>query len=85
MKHITYVHSSSKKRAEGETAWEAAERRKSRCIWVAGQKGLTENEAAIMIIEEARKLVQVHHNFYSVKYCKTPNEHSLGRSKAKAL
>ncbi len=63
----------SKKRAEGETAWEAAERRKSRCIWVAGQKGLTENEAAIMIIEEARKLVQVHSTYITCsRYCHGP-------------
>ncbi len=30
-----------------------------RCIWLTGQKGLTEREAALLIIEEARKLVQV--------------------------
>ena len=56
---------SSKKQAEGETEWEAEQRQKSRCIWMTGQRGLTEHEAAILIVEEAKKLLQedlgVHH------------------------
>ncbi|KAK2169547.1 hypothetical protein LSH36_9g16021 [Paralvinella palmiformis] len=49
----------SKKPGDGETDWDAAERQKSRCIWVAGQKALTECEAAILIIEEAKQLLKV--------------------------
>ena len=48
----------SKKQGEDETEWEAAERKKSHCIWVSGQKPLTEKAAAVMIVEEARKLLQ---------------------------
>ena len=47
----------SKKKADGEAEWELEERNRTRCIWVMGQKGLTEYEAANMIIQEAKKLL----------------------------
>ena len=46
------------KKGEEETDWEAEERRQSRCIWLSGQRGLTEREAALLIIHEARSLLQ---------------------------
>ena len=48
----------SKKKVEGETDWEARERLRLRCIWLEGQKGLTEAEAAVLIVEEAKRLLQ---------------------------
>ncbi|CAH1799446.1 unnamed protein product, partial [Owenia fusiformis] len=48
----------SKKKADNETDWDVRERNKARCIWLTGQKGLTEHEAAVMIKEEATKLLQ---------------------------
>lgn len=36
----------------------AEERRNTRCIWMAGMKHVTENEAASLIVEEARTLLQ---------------------------
>ena len=48
----------SNKRQDTETEWEAAERRKTRCIFLTGRKGVTENEAAQIIIEEAKALIQ---------------------------
>ena len=47
----------SKKKADDEAEWELQERCKSRCIWVTGDKGLTEFEAAELIIQEAKKLI----------------------------
>ena len=47
----------SKKKADDEAEWEREELRRRRCIWVTGQKGLTEYEAAQMIIHEAKKLL----------------------------
>jgi len=51
---IVYV---SKKKAGDEADWETAERSKRRCIWVTGRSGLTEYEAAEMIIHEAKTLL----------------------------
>ncbi|XP_064629325.1 DNA polymerase theta-like [Lineus longissimus] len=48
----------TKKKLEDEGEWEAEQRKKSHCIWLTGQKGLTEHEAAILIINEARELVK---------------------------
>ena len=47
----------SKKKAIDEEVWEVEDRCRSRCIWVTGHRGLTEREAAELIISEAKKLV----------------------------
>jgi len=47
----------SKKKADDEAEWEMEERSKRRCIWVTGRSGLTEYEAAEMIVQEAKKLL----------------------------
>lgn len=41
-----------------ESEAEAAERRNLRCVWVAGGRALTEHEAAVQIVSEARLLLQ---------------------------
>ncbi|XP_067849109.1 DNA polymerase theta [Heptranchias perlo] len=48
----------SSRRAVDESEYEAQERRKTRCIWVSGRKGLTERDAAVLIVEEARNHLQ---------------------------
>ncbi|XP_072116401.1 DNA polymerase theta [Mobula birostris] len=48
----------SSRRAVDETEYEAQERRKTRCIWVTGRKGLSEKEAAVLIVQEARSHLQ---------------------------
>uniref|UniRef100_A0A673ZVX4 DNA-directed DNA polymerase n=1 Tax=Salmo trutta TaxID=8032 RepID=A0A673ZVX4_SALTR len=48
----------SSRRALDETEGEAAERRSLRCVWVSGGRALTEHEAAIAIVSEARLLLQ---------------------------
>ncbi|BFZ09845.1 hypothetical protein BsWGS_12884 [Bradybaena similaris] len=48
----------SEKRQDGETDWELKERRRARCIWLTGRKGVTELDAALAIIEEAKVIVQ---------------------------
>ncbi|XP_015196626.2 DNA polymerase theta isoform X1 [Lepisosteus oculatus] len=48
----------SSRKAVDESEHEAQERRDTRCIWVSGKKGLTEREAALQIVAEARKLLQ---------------------------
>uniref|UniRef100_A0A7N6BK99 DNA polymerase theta n=1 Tax=Anabas testudineus TaxID=64144 RepID=A0A7N6BK99_ANATE len=48
----------SSKRAVDESEMEAAERRNLRCVWVTGGRALTEQEAAIEIVSEARLLLQ---------------------------
>ncbi|XP_030850352.1 DNA polymerase theta [Strongylocentrotus purpuratus] len=49
----------SGRQAHGEDAYEAVERKQTRCIWATGRKGLTEAEAAKLIVSEARQIVQV--------------------------
>ncbi|KAG2456355.1 DPOLQ polymerase, partial [Polypterus senegalus] len=46
------------RKAIDESEPEVEERRNSHCIWVSGQKSLTEKEAAHLIIDEAIKLLQ---------------------------
>ena len=50
--------STSKKKAADETEYEKNDRLRSRCIWLEGQKGVTEWEAAVMVVDEARQLLQ---------------------------
>lgn len=48
----------SKKKNEDESEWEANERKKSHCIFLTGQKSVTEYEAAVMIVDEAKCLLK---------------------------
>ncbi|XP_033976724.1 DNA polymerase theta isoform X3 [Trematomus bernacchii] len=48
----------SSKRAVDESEVEAAERQSLRCVWVTGGRALTEQEAAVEIVSEARLLLQ---------------------------
>ncbi|MEE6473425.1 hypothetical protein FKM82_010012 [Ascaphus truei] len=48
----------SVRRAVDEDEDAAQERRATRCIWITGKKGLTEREAAELIVEEARRLLK---------------------------
>ncbi|XP_064933489.1 DNA polymerase theta isoform X5 [Columba livia] len=48
----------SVRKAVDEDEESAEERRAVRSIWMAGMKGLTEREAASLIVEEARRLLQ---------------------------
>ncbi|KAM9856985.1 DNA polymerase theta [Aulostomus maculatus] len=48
----------SSKRAVDESEMEAAERRNLRCVWVTGGRALTEQEAAVEIVLEARLLLR---------------------------
>ncbi|XP_056408573.1 DNA polymerase theta, partial [Hyla sarda] len=48
----------SSRRAVDEDEEAAQERRAARCIWISGRKGLTEREAAELIVEEARRLLK---------------------------
>ncbi|XP_066501215.1 DNA polymerase theta isoform X2 [Hoplias malabaricus] len=48
----------SSRQAVDECEQDAQERRSMRCIWVNGKKALTENEAALQIVLEARVLLQ---------------------------
>lgn len=48
----------STRRAVDEDEEAAQERRAARCIWISGKKGLTEREAAELIVEEARRLLK---------------------------
>lgn len=47
-----------RKKQAGETEWEAEERGKWRSIWLTGEKGLTECEAAILVVNDAKALLQ---------------------------
>ncbi|XP_061535067.1 DNA polymerase theta isoform X1 [Phycodurus eques] len=46
------------KRAVDESEGEAAERRKLRCVWASGGRALTEQEAAVAVVSEAKLLLR---------------------------
>ncbi|XP_006825052.1 uncharacterized protein LOC100373645 [Saccoglossus kowalevskii] len=46
------------RKAEHEEQYEAEERKKTRCIWATGKKGLTEAEAANLIVAEAKQCLK---------------------------
>lgn len=48
----------SERRHHGETELEVKHRSEARVIWVAGKKGLSEREAAVLIISEAKQHLQ---------------------------
>ncbi|KAM9319608.1 DNA polymerase theta [Gastrophryne carolinensis] len=48
----------STRKAVDEDEEAVQERRATRCIWISGKKGLTEREAAELIVEEARRLLK---------------------------
>lgn len=48
----------SEKKRDGETDYEAKERNKFKTVWVCGKDGLTEREAAILLISDARKYLE---------------------------
>ena len=48
----------SHKTLQGETARELASKRRVRSFWVTGKDGMTENQAAALIINEAKELVK---------------------------
>lgn len=49
----------SEKEYEGEYAFEAEKRNKMRTVFVTGRDGLTPQQAAVLLVQEARMLVQV--------------------------
>ncbi|XP_071114847.1 DNA polymerase theta-like [Haliotis cracherodii] len=48
----------SSKRQDNESEWEMEQRKKARSIWLSGKKGVTEAEAAVAIIDEAKSIIQ---------------------------
>jgi len=50
----------SEKEYEGEYALEVEKRNKMRTVFVTGRDGLTPQQAAILLVQEARALIQVY-------------------------
>ena len=48
----------SDKKLQGESGWEVASKKRLRNFWVTGRSGMTEAEAAELIVYEAKELVQ---------------------------
>lgn len=49
----------SEKECEGEYALEVEKRNKMRTVFVTGRDGLTPQQAAVLLVQEARLLIQV--------------------------
>lgn len=60
---ISWELYSSEKEQDGEHESEAIKRNKIRTIFVTGKDGLTPHEAAMMLVHEARTLVQVSDSY----------------------
>lgn len=50
----------SEKECEGEYALEVEKRNKLRTVFITGRDGLTPQQAAILLVQEARMLIQVY-------------------------
>jgi len=57
--NVSYLHFSEKE-CEGEYTYEVEKRNKMRIVFVTGRDGLTPQQAAILLVQEARMLIQVH-------------------------
>ncbi|KAK7862252.1 hypothetical protein R5R35_008130 [Gryllus longicercus] len=64
-KSVTFQTS---KEMEGETAYDAAYRNQLKTIWITGRQGLTEREAAELLIKEARVWLQQELGLVDVKW-----------------
>ncbi|GJQ84592.1 putative DNA-directed DNA polymerase [Trypoxylus dichotomus] len=58
----------SEKERDGETKYEAEQRNKVRAIWVTGKQGMTEKEAAEMLILEARRYLEFEMGVVGAKW-----------------
>ena len=81
--NIVHSYSFSDKQQEGETAWEAKERQRARCIWLTGRKGVTELEAAQAIIDEAKDIVQGDLGAAAISWESEEEEEEEGESVSK--
>ncbi|KRT83324.1 hypothetical protein AMK59_4695, partial [Oryctes borbonicus] len=79
----------SEKEREGETKYEAEQRNKIRTIWVTGKRGLTEKEAAEMLILDARRYLELEMGVVGAKWNKDDdslsNESESDRSHSKLI
>lgn len=50
----------SEKECEGEYAFEVEKRNKMRTVFITGRDGLTPQQAAVLLVQEARMLIQVY-------------------------
>lgn len=50
----------SEKECEGEYALEVEKRNKMRTVFITGRDGLTPQQAAVLLVQEARMLIQVY-------------------------
>ncbi|XP_048577953.1 DNA polymerase theta isoform X3 [Nematostella vectensis] len=79
----------SERKHQGETDLEVKHRRDARVIWVAGKRGLSEREAADVIVSEAKQLLQgdvaqlgVNWRPPEVAQKHVPNRESASKTKA---
>lgn len=74
---LTTIPFSSEKDRDGETTSESERRRKLKGIWVTGRQGLSEREAAELLIQEARSIVQAELGLAEVNWNQRNQENSL--------
>ncbi|EFN66768.1 ATP-dependent DNA helicase HEL308 [Camponotus floridanus] len=67
----------SEKEYEGEYAFEAEKRNKMRTVFVTGRDGLTPQQAAVLLVQEARVLVQNELGLDQLPWEQKHNEQSL--------
>lgn len=61
----------SEKEREGETKYDTERRNKARTIWVTGKRGMTEKEAADMLINDARRYLELEMGVRDAKWDKS--------------
>lgn len=71
---MLFMYVFSEKECEGEYAFEVEKRNKMRTVFITGRDGLTPQQAAILLVQEARMLIQVYiiyiiFRFYEILSC----------------
>ncbi|XP_017770850.1 PREDICTED: DNA polymerase theta [Nicrophorus vespilloides] len=72
----------SEKERDGESELDAKKRNKVRAIWVTGKQGLTEREAALMLINDARTYLQLELGLKEAKWTQTQEEAPVRKSQS---
>lgn len=74
----------SEKKIAGETDYEAKERNKFKTVWVCGRNGMTEREAALLLISDARKYLEREMGVKNVQWSNL-DENQIDNSDSESL
>jgi len=76
------IHCCSCKELDGETSFDTKQRNKLRNVWITGRQGLTEREAASLLISDARSFLQKELGLADAKWSNEESDVSVHDSQS---